>query len=44
MVRKQSDISFDGFTWPERFIVLTTPFDFQASKRLLLPQLFRRSG
>jgi 3-(3-hydroxy-phenyl)propionate hydroxylase len=31
VVRKQSDISFDGFTWPERFIVLTTPFDFQAS-------------
>ncbi len=27
-VRKQSEISFDGFTWPERFIVLTTPFDF----------------
>jgi 3-(3-hydroxy-phenyl)propionate hydroxylase len=31
VVRKQSDIPFDGFTWPERFIVLTTPFDFQAS-------------
>jgi 3-(3-hydroxy-phenyl)propionate hydroxylase len=31
VVRKQSAISFDGFTWPERFIVLTTPFDFQAS-------------
>ena len=27
-VRKQCDIAFDGFTWPERFIVLTTPFDF----------------
>jgi 3-(3-hydroxy-phenyl)propionate hydroxylase len=30
-VRKQSDIPFDGFTWPERFIVLTTPHDFEAS-------------
>jgi 3-(3-hydroxy-phenyl)propionate hydroxylase len=29
-VRKQSGISFDGFTWPERFIVLTTPYDFEA--------------
>jgi 3-(3-hydroxy-phenyl)propionate hydroxylase len=28
-VRKQSGISFDGFTWPERFVVLTTPFDFE---------------
>jgi 3-(3-hydroxy-phenyl)propionate hydroxylase len=31
-VRKQCGIEFDGFTWPERFIVLTTPFDFQASR------------
>jgi 3-(3-hydroxy-phenyl)propionate hydroxylase len=31
-VRKQSGIAFDGFTWPERFIVLTTPFDFEASR------------
>jgi 3-(3-hydroxy-phenyl)propionate hydroxylase len=31
VVRKQSDIAFDGFTWPERFIVLTTPFDFEKS-------------
>ena len=30
-VRKQRGIAFDGFTWPERFIVLTTPFDFEAS-------------
>ena len=28
-VRKQTGISFDGFTWPERFIVLTTPYDFE---------------
>src|SRR5882757_1994062 len=34
VVRKQSDIAFDGFTWPERFIVLTTPFDFEASHGL----------
>jgi 3-(3-hydroxy-phenyl)propionate hydroxylase len=31
VVRKQSGIAFDGFTWPERFIVLTTPFDFEKS-------------
>ena len=30
-VRKQTGISFDGFTWPERFIVLTTPYDFEAA-------------
>jgi len=27
-VRRSSAIAFEGFTWPERFIVLTTPFDF----------------
>jgi len=32
LVRKQSGIAFDGFTWPERFIVLTTPFDFEAAR------------
>jgi 3-(3-hydroxy-phenyl)propionate hydroxylase len=32
IVRKQCGIAFDGFTWPERFIVLTTPFDFAASR------------
>jgi 3-(3-hydroxy-phenyl)propionate hydroxylase len=31
-VRKQCGIEFAGFTWPERFIVLTTPFDFAASR------------
>jgi 3-(3-hydroxy-phenyl)propionate hydroxylase len=31
-VRKQCGIEFDGFTWPERFIVLTTPFDFAAAR------------
>jgi 2-polyprenyl-6-methoxyphenol hydroxylase-like FAD-dependent oxidoreductase len=32
LVRKQCGIEFEGFTWPERFIVLTTPFDFGASR------------
>jgi len=31
-VRKSCGIAFDGFTWPERFIVLTTTFDFQAQR------------
>jgi 3-(3-hydroxy-phenyl)propionate hydroxylase len=29
-VRKQLDIEFEGYTWPERFLVITTKFDFQA--------------
>ena len=29
-VRKQAEIAFEGFTWEERFLVLTTPFDFNA--------------
>lgn len=28
-IRKQLDIEFEGYTWPERFLVLTTAFDFQ---------------
>jgi 3-(3-hydroxy-phenyl)propionate hydroxylase len=31
-VRKQADIPFEGFTWPERFLVLTTPFDFEKER------------
>lgn len=31
-VRKQAHIAFEGFTWAERFLVLTTPFDFNAHK------------
>src|SRR4029077_6540812 len=27
-VRKALDIEFEGYTHPERFLVLTTPFDF----------------
>jgi len=31
-VRKQAGIAFEGFTWAERFLVLTTPFDFEAER------------
>jgi 3-(3-hydroxy-phenyl)propionate hydroxylase len=30
-IRKALDIEFEGFTWPERFLVITTKFDFQAA-------------
>ena len=30
-MRKRSEIAFDGFTWPERFIVLTTPSRFRGA-------------
>ena len=29
VVRKSFGIDFEGFTYPERFVVLTTPFDFK---------------
>ncbi|MCS5719259.1 FAD-dependent monooxygenase [Herbiconiux sp. CPCC 205763] len=29
-VRKALGIEFEGYTWPERFLVLTTAFDFEA--------------
>jgi 3-(3-hydroxy-phenyl)propionate hydroxylase len=29
VVRKSQDIDFRGFTWPERFLVITTTFDFE---------------
>jgi 3-(3-hydroxy-phenyl)propionate hydroxylase len=29
-VRRALGIAFDGFTWPERFLVVSTPFDFAA--------------
>lgn len=32
VVRKAAGIDFEGFTWPERFLVLSTPFDFQAER------------
>lgn len=34
-VRKAAAIEFEGFTWPERFLVLSTPFDFAT----LIPDL-----
>jgi 3-(3-hydroxy-phenyl)propionate hydroxylase len=30
-VRKALDIEFEGYTWPERFLVITTKFDFAAA-------------
>src|SRR6267154_5539268 len=27
-VRRSLGIAFDGFTWPDRFLVVSTPFDF----------------
>jgi len=30
-VRKSLGIEFEGFTWPERFLVITTQFDFAAA-------------
>jgi 3-(3-hydroxy-phenyl)propionate hydroxylase len=29
-VRRSLGIELEGFTWPERFLVVSTPFDFQA--------------
>jgi 3-(3-hydroxy-phenyl)propionate hydroxylase len=34
-VRRALRIEFDGFTWPERFLVVSTPFDF----RKVIPDL-----
>lgn len=31
-VRKAAEIEFEGFTWPERFVVFSTPFDFAADR------------
>jgi 3-(3-hydroxy-phenyl)propionate hydroxylase len=28
--RRALDIEFEGFTWPERFLVVSTPFDFHS--------------
>ncbi|WP_049569392.1 FAD-dependent oxidoreductase [Streptomyces sp. SBT349] len=30
-VRKDLGVEFEGYTWPERFLVLTTLFDFEAA-------------
>jgi 3-(3-hydroxy-phenyl)propionate hydroxylase len=29
--RRALDIEFEGFTWPERFLVVSTPFDFHSA-------------
>ncbi len=43
-VRKRVGVAFDGFTWPERFIVLTTPFDFQAERGYAYRSYFAEPG
>jgi 3-(3-hydroxy-phenyl)propionate hydroxylase len=30
-VRRSLDIPFEGFTWPDRFLVVSTPFDFYSA-------------
>jgi 3-(3-hydroxy-phenyl)propionate hydroxylase len=35
-VRKSVGIDMEGFTFPEKFIVLTTPFDFSAAQKFVL--------
>ena len=32
VIRKSSDIGFEGFTYPERFVVYSTPFNFEAER------------
>ena len=32
IVRRAQDIDFEGFTWPERFLVVTTSFDFESAR------------
>ena len=39
-VRKSADIEFEGFTYPERFIVLTTPFNFQSEREYVYRNYF----
>jgi 3-(3-hydroxy-phenyl)propionate hydroxylase len=43
-VRKASGIAFDGFTWPERFIVFTTPFDFEKNRGYCFRSYFADPG
>lgn len=43
-VRKECAIEFEGFTWPERFIVLTTPYDFEAQRGLCYRSYFADIG
>jgi 3-(3-hydroxy-phenyl)propionate hydroxylase len=44
IVRKQSEIPFEGFTWAERFIVLTTPYDFEAERGYCYRSYFADPG
>jgi 3-(3-hydroxy-phenyl)propionate hydroxylase len=44
IVRKQCEIPFEGFTWPERFIVLTTPYDFEAERGYCYRSYFADPG
>src|SRR5450755_3767499 len=44
VVRKASGIPFEGFTWPERFIVLTTPYDFEAERGYCYRSYFADPG
>ncbi len=44
IVRKRSEIPFEGFTWPERFIVLTTPFDFETHRGYSYRSSFAEPG
>jgi 3-(3-hydroxy-phenyl)propionate hydroxylase len=44
IVRKQCSIPFEGFTWPERFIVLTTPYDFEAERGYCYRSYFADPG
>jgi 2-polyprenyl-6-methoxyphenol hydroxylase-like FAD-dependent oxidoreductase len=39
-VRKQLGIAFEGYTHPERFLVLTTPFDFTIGRGVCLRNYF----
>jgi len=43
-VRKQCGIPFEGFTWPERFVVLTTPYDFEAGRGYCYRSYFADPG
>jgi 3-(3-hydroxy-phenyl)propionate hydroxylase len=44
VVRKQCEIAFEGFTWPERFLVLTTPYDFEAERGFCYRSYFADPG
>ncbi|MGW5383626.1 FAD-dependent oxidoreductase [Nocardia sp. NPDC003963] len=43
-VRKALDIEFEGYTWPERFAVLTTDYDFGAAMDCSMRSYFADPG